>query len=489
MTDAPEALDLATGPGAADGLRSTLESMRRQAEQEIARLNRKLAEREYAMEQTVSSATERQAMQQEMATLRHALGDKEQALDRITQECRRLEDDLEDRHVEVDNLKQEVQRKENSLKAAQDQVARLKRQLAEIQEQSVDASAMINVPEPSNRFQMPQVQPNAPSPAAPFIGFSAGLIAGLILIAMAGLVVWARFDWQLPKWWTRHPEPATDTVPRPPAEPGEEPAAVALIEPVEPPVTAVEPVGPPTEPPPTLRDRLRDGSMGPTMVALQGGAFRMGQNSLGGADTGPEHEVRLDPFLIGAYEVTFQQFDRFTRATGRRFPDDFGWGRGDRPVVGVSWSDAQAYADWLTRQTGKRYRLPSEAEWEFAAQAGSRNPFPWGFGIAPGRAACFDCGTPWDNRSTAPVGSFAPNAYGLYDTSGNVLEWVADCYAPGYDGAPADGRPRTDGNCSNRVARGGAFNKPSSSLKTFARAKFVPETRLSSIGFRVAREP
>jgi formylglycine-generating enzyme required for sulfatase activity len=271
-----------------------------------------------------------------------------------------------------------------------------------------------------------------------------------------------------------------------PLEAPTEPVAEA---PTDTPVVPPTPVGPPTEPPPTLRDRLRDGSTGPTMVVLQGGAFRMGQNSLAGADTGPEHEVRLDPFLIGSTEVTFQQYDRFVRATGRRFPDDFGWGRANRPVVGVSWSEAQAYADWLTRQTGKRYRLPSEAEWEFAAQAGTRSPFPWGFALEPGRAACFDCRTQWDNRSTAPVGSFAPNAYGLYDTAGNAAEWVADCYAPGYDGAPADGRPRADGNCTNRVARGGAFNKPSSSIKTYARAKFVPETQLSSVGFRVAREP
>jgi formylglycine-generating enzyme required for sulfatase activity len=238
-----------------------------------------------------------------------------------------------------------------------------------------------------------------------------------------------------------------------------------------------------------VRDRLRDGSFGPTMVELDGGSFRMGQNSMGGGDSGPERDVRLAPFLIGAYEVTFQQYDRFVRAAGRRFADDFGWGRAERPVVGVAWADAQAYADWLTRQTGKRYRLPSEAEWEFAARAGSRAAYPWGFGMEPGRALCFDCGSQWDNRSTAPVGSFPPNAFGLYDMAGNALEWVADCYTAGYDGAPTDGRARLDGDCANRVARGGAFNKPSASLKNHMRAKFVPETRLNMLGFRVARDP
>jgi len=286
---------------------------------------------------------------------------------------------------------------------------------------------------------------------------------------------------------TRSPASQGEPV-APPEEPVAESQSGAQSEtPSDAPVAPRPSDAPPAAPPPTLDDRLRDGSPGPTLVALDGGSFRMGQNSIG--DSGPEHEVLLAPFLIGAYEVTFQQYDRFVRATGRRFPDDFGWGRGERPVVGVSWTDAQAYADWLIRQTGKRYRLPSESEWEYAAQAGTRSAYPWGFGMEPGRAVCFDCGSQWDNRSTAPVGSFAPNAFGLYDTAGNALEWVADCYTPGYEGAPNDGRPREIGDCANRVARGGAYNKPASSLKTIVRSKFVPETRLNNLGFRVAREP
>jgi len=486
--------------GNADGLRTTLEQMRRQAEHEIARLNRKLAEREYAMEQTVSSATERQAMQQELTVLRHSLGDKEKTLDQITKECRRLEDDLEDRHVEVDGLKQEVQRKETSLKAARDEVTRLKRQLAEIQEQSIDISAMMPALESSNRLPLPPVQPDIPpGPVPQVISFSAGLISGLAVIALAVVFFWGRIEVNLPRLWERSPNPPAPAVTPPVAPPdgtGTAPETAPLLQP-EPPgqVVSDEPVVPlplpvPTAAPaPTLRDRLRDGSPGPTMAVLEGGRFRMGQNSMGGGDSGPEHEVQLPPFLIGAFEVTFQQYDRFVRATGRRFPDDFGWGRGERPVVGVSWTDAQAYADWLTRQTGKRYRLPSESEWEFAAQAGTRGSYPWGFGMEPGRAVCFDCGSQWDNRSTAPVGSFAPNAFGLYDTAGNALEWVADCYTPGYEGAPTDGRPRGVGDCANRVARGGAYNKPAPSLKTIVRTKFVPETRLNNLGFRVAREP
>jgi formylglycine-generating enzyme required for sulfatase activity len=157
--------------------------------------------------------------------------------------------------------------------------------------------------------------------------------------------------------------------------------------------------------------------------------------------------------------------------------------------VGVTWSEALAYADWLTRETGHPYRLPSEAEWEFAARAGGRGSYWWGFGLEPGRAACFDCGSPWDNRSTAPIGHFPPSPFGLYDTAGNAMEWVADCYHPDYQDAPSDGRARRDANCRWRVARGGAFNKPAASMRTYVRAKFAPETRLDMLGFRLARDP
>ncbi|WP_295387984.1 SUMF1/EgtB/PvdO family nonheme iron enzyme [uncultured Thiodictyon sp.] len=467
----------------ADELRATLEQMRLQAEREIARLSRKLAERELAAVRDVPSATERQALQQDLAILRHSLGAKEKTLDQITQECRRLEDDLEDRHQEVDNLKQEAQRRDNALTAARNEINRLKGQLAEIQEQSMDAAALHDPREPRKERPPPPVQSSTPArPPPKAIAVSAGLIAGLGLIVLVVVVSWGRITQKQDRW-----EPSL-TPPTAQIAPTKQPLS-EVPPPAQAPVMPLPPAPAPTEQPANLNDRLRDGSFGPTIVELNGGSFQMGRNNLGGGDNGPEHEVQLPPFLIGAYEVTFQEYDHFARATGQRLPDDFGWGRGERPVVGVSWIDAQAYTDWLTRQTGKRYRLPSEAEWEYAAQANTPGIYPWGFVIERGRANCFDCGSRWDNRSTAPVGSFAPNAFGLYDTAGNALEWVADCYAPGYDGAPSDGSARTAQNCTERVARGGAFNKPAPSLKNKTRARFVPYTRLNNLGFRVAREP
>jgi len=484
-------------PGLNANLRLTLEQMRREADGEIARLNRKLAEREHAAQETAVTATERLALEQELETLQRTLGHKEQTLEKITDECRRLEDQLEDRNLAFDGLRQEVERKESSLRSAQDEVTRLQKQLQEVREHSMEfaqASEAFGLP-------LPPIEPDQPTKAVqPMISFSAGLLSGLVLLAVIGLAIWGgiEIDWGGLFGGRPGPEPTARIEPpaqpahvaQRPSEPTPGPTDSALTRTEGPriPLPAA-PLTAPIEPPPTLRDQLRDGSPGPTMVQLDGGRFRMGHNTLSGGDTGPEHDVDVPPFLIGAYEVTFDQYDRFVRATGRRFPDDYGWGRGVRPVVGISWSDAEAYAEWLSNQTGHRYRLPSEAEWELAARGASRGSYPWGYGMQHGRAVCFDCGSQWDNRSTAPVGSFAPNAYGLYDVSGNAAEWVADCYVPGYEGAPTDGRPRLERSCSYRVSRGGAFNKPSKSMRVWSRFKLVPETRLNNLGFRLARDP
>lgn len=475
-------------------LRAALEQMRREAEREIARLNRKIADREHVAESRMVSATESIALQQELTTLQQTLGQKEQALDRITQECRRLEDQLEDQNLVFDDLRQEVERKESSLRAAREEVMRLQQQLAALQEQSLDLSGPASVT--SARVGVnasggaPTLRAGTALPSTSIRSFSMGIFSTLAVVGAVGFLV-SRGD-GLP--WTRAPQPTpiaqtgtSASAPMSESAPEGNPTASAGEEPGGP-TTAPE-TSPPLPPPTLLRDTLRGGGTGPALSLLPAGAFRMGHNTLTGGDTGPEREVQLSAFGIGVQEVSFEQYDRFARATGRRLPDDFGWGRGDRPVVGVSWSDAQAFAQWLSAQTGQRYRLPSEAEWEYAARGGGRGSYWWGFGLEPGRAACFDCGSPWDNTSTAPVGSFAPSAYGLYDTAGNVMEWVADCYHPTYDGAPADGHPRLDGDCRLRIARGGAFNKPSASMRAYARTKLDPETRLNNLGFRVARDP
>jgi formylglycine-generating enzyme required for sulfatase activity len=174
-----------------------------------------------------------------------------------------------------------------------------------------------------------------------------------------------------------------------------------------------------------FRDTLRDGSPGPEMVSIPRGEFRMGDiQGSGDADERPVHSVRIPrPFAMGRYEVTFYEYDVFARLMmtnrgwlarlmGRGLPGDEGWGRGRRPVINISWEDARAYAQWLSEQTGKRYRLPTEAEWEYAARAGTETAYWWGDEVGKNRANCAGCGSQWDDKQTAPVGSFASNPWG-----------------------------------------------------------------------------
>ena len=238
----------------------------------------------------------------------------------------------------------------------------------------------------------------------------------------------------------------------------------------------------------TFRDALKGGAEGPAMVELPAGNYQMGSpgNSLN-YDEVPRHAVSVPAFAVSQYEVTFAEYDRFARATGRRLPYDESWGRGDRPVINVSWSDARAYTRWLSDQTGKSYRLPSEAEWEYAARAGSLTNFWWQDVSENLHANCFNCGSDWDAARTAPVGSFAANDFGLHDVAGNVQEWTADCYHGSYQGAPTDGSAWAQGGCDMRVVRGGAYTSPLDSLRSAKRSQYSQDARLDNLGFRVVR--
>ena len=237
-----------------------------------------------------------------------------------------------------------------------------------------------------------------------------------------------------------------------------------------------------------FRDALRGGGEGPAMVVLPTGRFRMGDLAGGGDDDErPVRTVTISrPIAMGQYEVTFADYARFARATGRNPPDDEGWGRGNRPVIYVSQRDAQAYAQWLSTQTGKRYRLPSEAEWEYAARAGRSTRYSSGNAIGRNQANCNGCGSEWNNR-TAPVGSFSANAFGLNDMHGNVREWVQDCYG-NYQDAPTDGSARTIRGCERAVLRGGSWDSAPQTLRSANRNWDMPLNRYYSFGFRLVQE-
>ncbi len=200
------------------------------------------------------------------------------------------------------------------------------------------------------------------------------------------------------------------------------------------------------------------------------------------------HQVEVGDFTIGKYEVTFDEYQRFARASGHPTPDDQDWGRGHLPVINVTWQDADAYTRWLSRETGRYYRLPTEAEWEYAAAGGTNSYYWWGHLLGENNANCFNCGSRWDKNSPAPVGSFKANPYELHDMVGNVMEWVQDCYHTDYQGAPGDGSAWLETGCRERVVRGGGFNKPGDTLRTTKRSGQQGNTRLPVLGFRVVRD-
>ncbi len=231
----------------------------------------------------------------------------------------------------------------------------------------------------------------------------------------------------------------------------------------------------------------------PEMVVVPAGEFMMGSppSEEGRVDNeGPVHRVTIaEPFAVGVYEVTFEEWDACVSGggCGGYRPDDEGWGRGGRPVIRVSWDDAQAYVAWLSGKTGEAYRLLSEAEWEYAARAGTTTRYHWGDDVGRNRANCYgdQCGDSWEY--TAPVGSFGANGFGLHDMHGNVWEWVEDCRNDGYAGAPSDGSAWESGDCSLRGLRGGSWDFDPRFLRAADRGWYVTEGRSGDSGFRVSR--
>lgn len=261
----------------------------------------------------------------------------------------------------------------------------------------------------------------------------------------------------------------------------------------------------------------------PKMVVVPGGVFDMGADDL--PQSAPVVPVTVAPFALSVTEITRGEFLRFLLDSGRaagtscaaydgggrwRIRDDATWltppfeQTDAHPVVCVSWEDAQAYVDWLNRKVpGAPYRLPTEAEWEYAARAGSQSAFPWGeqsaesclFANAHDRTGKIYNGFPWTELGcddgaarTAPAGSLAPNAFRLRDMTGNVWEWVADCWSKGHAGRPGDAAARLDGDCARRVLRGGSWVYGADRLRSAAREADDKGSRLDDYGFRIARD-
>jgi formylglycine-generating enzyme required for sulfatase activity len=227
------------------------------------------------------------------------------------------------------------------------------------------------------------------------------------------------------------------------------------------------------------------------MIVVPAGRFLMGSPA-GQGFVRPQHEVTIaKPFAAAKFALTFDEWDACAaRGACRPNVTDSGWGRGRRPAINVSWDDAQTYVKWLSSITGKAYRLLSEAEYEYAARAGSQTKYPWGDDIklnGKPMANCAGCGSQWGGKQTAPVSSFVANAFGLYDMVGNVWEWTEDCWNESYQGAPANGTAWTSGDCSRRVVRGGSWIDDPDFLRSAFRIGYSTVVRLNDLGFRVAR--
>jgi formylglycine-generating enzyme required for sulfatase activity len=248
----------------------------------------------------------------------------------------------------------------------------------------------------------------------------------------------------------------------------------------------------------------------PEMIVIPAGSFVMGssqaeqsryastqrgaaandlQNYLPGAlaSEGPQHRVALPrPFAVSRFDVTFAEWDACVSVGGCRKNVDGGMGRGAKPAVSVSWNDAEQYVAWLSKMTGRPYRLLTEAEWEYAARAGTTTTYFWGDEIGTGNADCLGCGGKATDQTT-PVGSFPANAFGLYDMAGEVWQWVEDCYSPSYDRTPTDGSASTRQDCGYRVVRGGAWNIGPDYARSAIRFRYPPNYQSLNRGFRVAR--
>jgi formylglycine-generating enzyme required for sulfatase activity len=239
----------------------------------------------------------------------------------------------------------------------------------------------------------------------------------------------------------------------------------------------------------------------PEMVTIAPGEFTMGS-----AVYGPPHRVRIGySFAVGKYPITVTEFAKFVRETGYNAGGQCythvgaahgtltshswknpGVNQGETsPVVCIDWDDAQAYAAWLSKTTGQMYRLLSEAEYEYINRAGTTTAYWWGDVVGSAHANCDGCGSAWDGKQASPVGSFAPNAFGLFDTTGNVWSWTADCWRDGYAGAAADGSSITRGDCTKRVIRGGSWGHDPGVI--LSRHGIDSSTRDFFIGFRLAK--
>jgi formylglycine-generating enzyme required for sulfatase activity len=326
-------------------------------------------------------------------------------------------------------------------------------------------------------------------------------VFGVVLIGSVG--VWFANTVRTPTPPAPLPvQPPQTTVPAGPlpvvqAPPAPAQAPVTPVQPTS--ISGVTPLSPDRERALRPKDSFKECDQCPEMIVVPAGSFTMGApDSEQGhvAAELPQHRVTIaKPFAVGLFAVTFDEWDACVADGGCNgyTPGDQGWGRGRQPVINVSWDDAKAYVAWLSKKTGKTYRLLSEAEREYVTRAGTATPFWWGGSISTSQAnyngnIAYAGGANGEYRQkTVPVNSFAPNPWGLYQVHGNVWDWVEDCHDDSYLKAPSDGAAWTSGDCGRRAVRGGSWHSSPQLLRSANRAWVPAEVRSSGVGFRLGR--
>jgi formylglycine-generating enzyme required for sulfatase activity/class 3 adenylate cyclase len=279
---------------------------------------------------------------------------------------------------------------------------------------------------------------------------------------------------------TPQPTPA----PPPPAAPAPRQSAAP---------TTAQPAAPTTAPPAAAPTEIAKATPGPgvapvappaipEMISLPGGTFAMGSND--DLSEKPIHRVSIKPFTISKFPITVRQWNACVAAKACTYEPT---GKDNAPVTNLSWSDTQQFTSWISQVTQKKFRLPSEAEWEYAARGGKDSKFWWGDQLQAGMANCKGCNEPYDATQPLNVGSFRPNPFGLHDMGGSVDQWVEDCWHRSYQGAPADGSPWVEAGCSSHVIRSGSWRNDPSYVRSSSRDHYDTGVRYPTHGFRVAQ--
>ena len=328
-----------------------------------------------------------------------------------------------------------------------------------------------------------------PDPAAvvnarpkPGLTFAVILSACLVASTVAATATWYFFVWQ-PKHLVveRPPEQTpgtTEKVVTAPARQQTAPAKKPETQPSPAPAQSQSVAIPPAQPlqAPAISE--------PEMVTVPAGTFAMGSND--DPSEKPIHQVKIKSFAIGKYPITVREWNRCVAAKACTYEAT---GQDDAPVTNVSWNDTKQFTEWLSRVTQKDYRLPSEAEWEYAARGGTQSKYWWGDQPATGMANCKGCNEPYDAAQPMKAGSLKPNPFGLYDMGGGVAQWVTDCWHKSYQAAPADGSTWLDAECPSRVIRSGSWKNDPSYVRPSNRDHYDANIRYPTHGFRVARSP